>query len=51
MDYLNPNLPAGLKRVQMPLLDGTPDTIKAHETLPDHPEDCRIEIRALARPG
>ncbi len=44
MDYLNPNLPAGLKRVQMPLVDCTPDTIKAYGNLLDHPQDCRIEI-------
>ncbi|MEP6547830.1 MAG: ureidoglycolate lyase [Gammaproteobacteria bacterium] len=44
IDYLNPNLPAGLKRVQMPLVDATPETIKPYGRLVDHPEECRVEI-------
>lgn len=44
IDYLNPNLPAGLALVRMPLIDATPETIKEYGRLVDNLEECRIEI-------
>jgi hypothetical protein len=44
IDYLNPGLPAGLKRVAMPVVDATPDALRGYGFLVDDPEACRIEI-------
>ena len=44
IDYLKPNLPAGLKHVKMPLVAATEQSIKPYGKLVDHPEECRIEI-------
>jgi Ureidoglycolate lyase len=44
IDYLNPNLPAGLERVVLPVIEATPDTLKGFGYLIDAPEDCRVEI-------
>jgi hypothetical protein len=44
IDYLNPNLPAGLKRVKMPLVQATAQTIEPYGMLVDQPDECRIEI-------
>ena len=44
IDYLNPNLPAGLSHVRMPLLDATPESIQDYGRLIQHPEECRVEI-------
>jgi hypothetical protein len=44
IDYLNPNLPAGLRSVLMPVIDATPAALMGYGHLVDHPEDCRIEI-------
>jgi hypothetical protein len=44
IDYLNPNLPPGLRRVVMPVVDATPDALKHYGCLVDEPKNCRIEI-------
>jgi hypothetical protein len=44
IDYLNPNLPAGLRSVVMPVVDVTPAALTGYGYLVDDPEDCRIEI-------
>ena len=43
-DYLNPDLPAGLRKVCMPIVVATAQTIKDYGMLVDNPEDCQIEI-------
>ena len=40
IDYLNPNLPAGLRTVRMPTVQATPDALVGYSRL----DDCRIEI-------
>ena len=44
IDYLNPDLPAGLARVTMPVVDATPATLEGYGHLVDDPAQCRIEI-------
>jgi hypothetical protein len=44
IDYLNPALPAGLRRVTMPVVDATPETLKGYGKLVANPDDCAIEI-------
>jgi hypothetical protein len=44
IDYLNPNLPRGLARAGIPLIDATAETLAGYGSLIDGPEDCRIEI-------
>jgi Ureidoglycolate lyase len=44
IDYLNPNLPAGLSRVPMPVVEATPESLAGYGTLVDDPEGCQIEI-------
>jgi len=44
IDYLNPDLPPGLARVVMPVVEGTAAALEAYGRLVDDPEDCRIEI-------
>lgn len=44
IDYLNPDLPAGLALVRMPVVDATPETIRGYGRLVEDPEECRIEI-------
>jgi len=43
-DYLNPDLPAGLSRVAMPVVDATRATLEGFGTLVDDPSACAIEI-------
>ncbi len=43
-DYLNPALPAGLRRVGMPLVDATAATLAGYGQLIDDPYQHRIEI-------
>ncbi len=43
-DYLNPDLPAGLARVAMPVIDATPSALEGYGRLVDDPAGCRIEI-------
>jgi hypothetical protein len=44
IDFMNPNLPPGLKRVTMPLVDATPETLRSYGFLVDDQEQCQIEI-------
>jgi Ureidoglycolate lyase len=44
IDYLNPNLPAGLGRVSMPMVDASAATLEGYGYLIDDPKQCRIEI-------
>jgi hypothetical protein len=43
-DYLNPNLPAGLKFVTIPVIEATAETVKDYGCLVDDPESFKIEI-------
>jgi hypothetical protein len=43
-DYLNPNLPANLRRVLMPVVDATAESLAGYGTLVDDPERQKIEI-------
>src|SRR4029078_564724 len=42
--YLKPDLPAGLKRVRMPVVDATARTLDGYGLLVDDPERGTIEI-------
>ena len=44
VDYMNPNLPHGLKRITMPVVNATPEALEGYGRLVDDPEQCRIEI-------
>lgn len=44
IDYLNPNLAPGLKRVTMPVVTATPDALQGYGLLVDDPDHCPIEI-------
>src|SRR3984957_6471060 len=44
IDYLNPNLPAGLRRVVMTVVDATPTALTGYGYLVDDPKDYPIEI-------
>lgn len=43
-DYLNPGLPADLKRVEIPVVEATPAFLEGYGTLVDDPEKVKIEI-------
>jgi hypothetical protein len=43
-DYLNPDLPAGLARVTMRVVDATPATLEGYGFLVDDPASCKVEI-------
>jgi hypothetical protein len=43
-DYLNPDLPAGLSRVSMPVIDASPETLVDFGHLVDDRTRCAIEI-------
>lgn len=43
-DYLNPDLPTNLKRVQIPLIEATPSVLEGYGYLIDDPEKVDIEI-------
>jgi hypothetical protein len=43
-DYLNPDLPAGLRRVTMPVVDATPAALAGYGRLVDDSASCEIEI-------
>ena len=44
-DYLNPNIPAGIKRVDMPIVDATDESLKGYGHLvTGDPEQFEIEI-------
>ena len=44
IDYLNPALPAGLKRVRMPVVEATPRVLNGYGRLIDDPKNCSIEV-------
>jgi len=44
IDYLNPALPAGLKRVTMPVVQASAENLKGYGRLVDDPKDCKVEI-------
>lgn len=44
IDYLNPDLPPNLRRVVMPVVDATPETLDGYGRLVDDPDACPIEI-------
>jgi hypothetical protein len=44
IDYLNPGLPPGLKRVSMPVVDASAEALRGYGRLVDDPKHCRIEI-------
>jgi hypothetical protein len=44
LDYLNPDLPPGLTRIEMPVVDATPDTLKGFGRLVEDAAQCPIEI-------
>lgn len=43
-DYLNPDLPAGLRCVTMRPIEATPETLRGYGRLVDDPATCEIEI-------
>ena len=43
-NYLNPDLPPGLKIVDMPVLQATPANLQGYGRLVDDPADCQVEI-------
>ena len=43
-DYLDPALPVGLARVEMPVVDATPENLRGYGCLVDDRADCTIEI-------
>jgi hypothetical protein len=43
-DYLNPDIPAGLRRVTIPVVDATPASLDGYGRLVDDPATCAIEI-------
>jgi Ureidoglycolate lyase len=44
VDYLNPNLPAGLRRVRMPVVEATAASLSGYGLLVDDPQTVEIEI-------
>lgn len=44
IDYLNPALPSGLRRVSMPVVDATASTLEGYGRLVADPRECAIEI-------
>lgn len=43
-NYLNPDVPPGMRRVQMPLVDANEDNLRGFGVLVDDPRGFRIEI-------
>jgi hypothetical protein len=43
-DYLRPELPAGLRRVTMPIVAAAPEALRGYGNLVDDPDACAIEI-------
>jgi Ureidoglycolate lyase len=44
IDYLNPELPAGLAHVAMPVVKATQEALEGYGRLVDDPEQCVVEI-------
>jgi len=43
-DYLNPDIPPNLRRVTIPVIDATPETLRGYGMLVDDPLDIDIEL-------
>src|SRR5947207_13673704 len=43
-NYLNPDLPAGLRCVRMPVVEATAQALAGYGVLVDDPAQCKIEI-------
>jgi len=43
-DYLNPNIPADLPVVTLPVVDASADSLRGYGCLVEDPDQCRIEI-------
>jgi hypothetical protein len=43
-DYLNPNLPEGLRHVKIPIVEATTESVKGYGWLVDDSANCRVEI-------
>jgi hypothetical protein len=43
-DYMNPNLPAGLKHIAIPVIKATAESVKGYGCLVDDPDSFKIEI-------
>ena len=44
IDYLNPQLPGGLRRVVMPVVDATDENLTGYGRLVVDPDECTVEI-------
>src|SRR3954469_20002267 len=44
IDYLRPDLPPGLRRVSMPVVEATAESLRGYGRLVDDPAECTIEI-------
>lgn len=44
IDYLNPNLPDGLRRISMPVVQATTESLKGFGRLVSDPATCQVEI-------
>lgn len=44
VDHVDPDLPSGLARVPMPVVDATAESLAGYGHLVDDPKTCRIEI-------
>ena len=44
IDYLRPQLPAGLSRIRLPVVDATPEALRGYGWLVDDPDQCQVEI-------
>jgi hypothetical protein len=44
IDYLHPDLPAGLSHVPMPVVTATAASLRGYGRLVDDPKDCKVEI-------
>src|SRR5436190_7961837 len=44
IDYLRPDLPAGLRRVVMPVVYASPAALRGYGRLVDDPAECEVEI-------
>ena len=44
IDFLHPDLPAGLGRVTMPVVDATDETLRGYGHLVSDPADCSVEL-------
>ena len=44
-NYLNPEIPAGLERVRIPVVEATPENLEGYGYLLDSPDQIDIEIK------